>query len=296
MPGLRTSRIFLPGWKAVALYGALLSLAGWDWASRAPQGRDVPSGAGAVPLANETALLSAPGGTFSLWRFQPAPRIVVAIFPSLHAQALALNRVAAFVEKAGAPRNHVLNDEALIAAIGAAPDGFDTYYYGHDYRAADLARFYAEAGQDGVALNDAEQRLKSRLESAGFFTGAAQALITVPPPGPGPLDGRARSAILDHELSHGAYFTESSYANYVATFWNGLSDRQRGAFRHFLGSQGYDTANDDLMRNETQAYLAFTGDPRMFDPSRLFLPEANALRASFINGVNLPWLRADATR
>jgi hypothetical protein len=45
-----------------------------------------------------------------------------------------------------------------------------------------------------------------------------------------------------------------------------LSDGQRAGFRHFLGDQHYDTANEDLMLNEAQTYLVNTNDKRYFLP------------------------------
>jgi hypothetical protein len=248
-----------------------------------------------LPFADEATLLSTPTDHVTLFRFAPAPRIVVAIFPTLHEQALALNRVAAFIERPGVPRNHVLGDAALRAAIGQGGIDFDTYYLGHDYRAGDLARFYATASADGVPLNATEQALKTRLAEAGLFQpGQPQALISLPPEGSNILDPPARAAILDHELSHGAYFTNQAYEDYVKHFWRNLTAAERAAFRRFLGEQGYDTGNDDLMRNETQAYLVFTTDPRIFDPSRLALPEALKLREIFLRGLPTPWLRNDA--
>ncbi len=255
-----------------------------------------PHSAAPPPLANEAALLAAPTDRLTLWRFAAEPEIVVAIFPTMHAQAMALNRVAAFIERPGSPRNHVLDETALRAALGTGAEDFDSYYYGHDYRAADLARFFATAAADGLALHEAERELQARLAAAGLFAPPMKgALISLPPQGDGLLDPPARATILHHELSHGAYFTNADYAGYVKLFWSRLTAAERAAFRRFLGFQGYDTANDDLMRNETQAYLVFTTDLRMFDPSRLGLPEADALRTRFIAGLPLPWLRADAT-
>ena len=264
------------------------------WAARRMAG---PPGQAATVLqtADEATLLAAPTEKLSLWRFNADPQIVVAIFPTLHAQALALNRVAAFVERPGVPRDHVLNDAALAAAMGHTAFMFDTYYYGHDYRSSDLARFYATADQDHAALNDAERGLRALLSAAGFFAGhAPAALITLPPHGDGLLDAAARATILNHELSHGAYFTDPAYAAYVEKFWTGLSPQERTAFRQFLEGEGYDSGNDDLMRNETQAYLVFTADPRMFDPNRIGVPEAISLRKAFIEGLPLDWLRKDA--
>ena len=246
-------------------------------------------------MADEAGLLKAPTDTLTLWRFTAAPGIVVAIFPSLHAQAMALNRVAAFVERPGVPRDRLLDDSELSATMGRTDEAFDTYYYGHDYREADLARFYAIADRDHCKLNDDERALRASLHDAGFFgAGIPAALITLPPHGSGLLDPAARATILNHELAHGAYFTDPAYAAYVEAFWTALTETERIAFRHFLGGEGYDPGNDDLIRNETQAYLVFTADPRMFDPSRVGLPEALALRHAFLAGVKLDWLRRDA--
>ena len=287
----RASRRILPALLAVgfvvAVLGAVLAF------RRAPQPAE--HDAVTLPSADEAGLLAAPTDTLSLWRFRAAPRIVVAIFPSLHAQAMALNRVAAFVERPGVPRDRVLDDAELGAAMGRTDDAFDSYYYGHDYREADLARFYATADHDHRMLNDAERALRARLRDAGFFeTGPPLALITLPPHGSGLLDPAARATILHHELSHGAYFTDPAYAAYVESFWAALSEPERTAFRHFLAGEGYDAGNDDLMRNETQAYLVFTADPRMFDASRIGLPEALDLRHAFLAGLTPGWLRGDA--
>jgi hypothetical protein len=64
--------------------------------------------------------------------------------------------------------------------------------------------------------------------------------------------------------------------------------------RKFLGSEDYDTADEDLMANEMQAYLMFTDDPHFFLPSNIGMSEARraALRAAFRRDLPLPWLRA----
>ena len=246
------------------------------------------------PIADEATLLALPTDELSLWRFSDDPNIFVAIFPSLHMQAKALNRVAAFVERPDVPRDHVLTDSALFAVMGHTPTMFDTYYYGHDYRSADLSRFQDIADLDGAKLNEDERNLLWRLRKSGFFAHDDTALITLPPHGDGLLDPSARATILHHELSHGAYFTDPIYTAYVETFWTSLSEPERTAFRQFLEGEGYDSGNDDLMRNETQAYLVFTADPRMFDPNRIGVPEATTLRQRFIAGMTLDWLRKDA--
>jgi hypothetical protein len=278
---------------------AVLVLAGI--ASRQVRFSNAPAPAASVmpdlPLADEPALLAAPAGGLQVFRLQPAPRIVVLIFPSLRSQGLTLNRIGAFVEKAGVPHDHVLGDAALAGAIAASHDTIETYYYGHDYRAADLARFFVTAGADGISLNPEEIALHGLLQHEGLLSpGAVGAIITLPPPSDQALlDASARAAILRHEISHGLYFTDPAYAAYVGHFWQDVMDgRQRAAFRRFLGDEGYDTANEDLISNETQAYLVHTPDQRFFTAAAVGMsgPDVAALRQKFVDGMPASWLRA----
>jgi len=231
--------------------------------------------------------------------FAPDPAIVVVDFPSLLDQGLTLDRVAALVEKAATPRDRVLDDLALNQAITDCGDTVESYYYGHDYKAADLARFFALAQQDGVKLNAHELWLKTLLRQLGWLTpGANGALITLPAATP-PVSEEMRAVILHHEISHGAFYTIPEYAGYATQFWNGLTPADRAAFTNFLGAQGYDTHNTTLMLNETQAYLIFTRDPLFFNASVVGMtqPQIDALRTGFIAAMPNFWLRpmANAT-
>ncbi len=248
------------------------------------------------PAADEAALLAMQATEVRAYPFSPAPSVLVLLYPNLHSQALAMNRIGAFVEKAGVPRDHVLDDAALDQAVAAGGDQFDSYYFGHDYRAADLARFFAFADRDGVALRPQERALRALLAARGLLAPAAVgAVITLPPLSINtPVDAAARATILRHELSHGLYFTDPTYAAYTSDFWeNQLSADQRALFRAFLGREGYDTGNEDLMRNETQAYLVHTTDPRYFSPASVEMAAATVrdLRNQFIAGMPAGWLR-----
>ncbi|HYP63828.1 MAG TPA: hypothetical protein VEQ16_08070 [Acidocella sp.] len=225
--------------------------------------------------------------------------VVVIDFADLLTQGLTLNRIAAFVEKAGAPRNRVLDDADLAAAIAATGDTAESYYYGHDYQASDLARFFALAGAENIALNQHELWLKDLLTQLGWLTpGAVGAIITVPAAG-GPIAPDMRAVILHHEISHGAFYTVPEYRAYTESFWYSLTDADRAAFTDFLGRQGYDTSDTELMLNETQAYLVFTHDPRFFNAAAVGMTEGfvTQLREGFIAGMPDFWLKpmADAT-
>jgi hypothetical protein len=246
--------------------------------------------------ADEKALLAMPATELHAYPFQPAPAILVLLYPTLHDQALAMNRIGAFVEKAGVPHDRVLNDAALDQAVTASGDKFDSYYFGHDYRAADLARFFATADREAVRLRTEEQALRALLEGRGLLApSAVGAVVTIPQLSEDPpVDAAARATILRHELSHGLYFTDPTYADYTKDFWDTqLSADQRALFRAFLGREGYDTGNEDLMRNEMQAYLVHTSDPRYFSAASVQMAAATVaeLRRAFVAGMPGGWLR-----
>lgn len=252
------------------------------------------------PLAGEARIFSHVTKRFTVFRFRPDPLVLVVDCPGLHAQGLMFDRLAALVEKAGAPRDHVLTAAQFSATLAAAHASVGTYYYGDDYPAAGLRRFFRLARAEHVALNREERRLRAILRRAGFLKrGANGAVISIPQAGAGhrvtPL---VRSVILRHELSHGAYFTLPRYRAFVHRFWNGvMTAPERAAFRGFLTRQGYDPGERELIINETQAYLVFTRSREFFRASAVGLSRATvaALRARFIATMPDFWLRPLAT-
>lgn len=265
----------------VVLAGGILA-----WQRLGPVGPPILSAGEAAIDANHR-----PGLT--IFRFAPDPHILVLDFTDLEQQGLMLDRVAAFVEKAGLPHDRVLGTTELDAAIRAGGDTVATYYYGHDYSAGDLARFFALARREDIHLNPQEIWLRRLLDRLGWLRpGAMGALISIPRVGPG-IDAQARATILHHELSHGFYFTDSAYRRFVARFWHtDMTAAERAAFRHFLSSEGYDTHIPLLMMNESQAYLMFTPDRHFFTATAAGLTRAEVtqLRARFRAGMPRGWL------
>ena len=232
------------------------------------------------PLLAEAEILAHRAAVPTLLRLASNPRVFVLDFPDLAAQGAALNRVAALIEKVGLPRDRLLSDIELVAAIARSRDTPETWYYGHDYRGTDLARFFALAERDGIALTPLEVWVRAQFERARRLVpeGDEIALISVAGSGPG-MDAATRAAILRHELGHGHYFTLPAYAAHVRRVWReGFTEAERAAFRRFLDAQGYDTGDEDLMMNEAQAYLIHTPDPGIFNASHLGLPEAQVER------------------
>lgn len=232
----------------------------------------------------------------TVFRLAANPHILVLDFASLREQGLMLNRVAALVEKAALPRDRVLPDAELEAAIRARGDTVETFYYGHDYAAAELARFFALADRQHVALDAEEGRLRALLRQEGWLTpGVAAGLISLPAAGSNAtVTPEARAAILQHELAHGEFFSNPAYADYVRGFWRtALTAQERAAFRGFLAKDGYDAGDETLMYNEMQAYLMFTRSPLFFAPSMIGMTgdRLAALRADFLQGMPHDWLR-----
>ncbi|MDE2197729.1 MAG: hypothetical protein KGJ41_01800 [Rhodospirillales bacterium] len=283
---------------ALAALLAVLGAGGFAW--QAWRSAPAPRGAAhfAIRDATEAQILANDAGALTVFRFIPNPRVLVLDFASLHTQAQMLNRVAALTEKSGLPRDRLLDDAALASAIRAAGETPDTYYYGHDYSAAELRRFFRLAAADGTVLTAEEQRLRELLAEVGFLRpGALGAIISIPHVGADKLvDRGARATILHHELSHGEYFSNPVYAEYVHQFWRGaMQPADRAAFTRFLASEAYDGSDLDLMMNETQAYLMHTPDPRFFNAASVGMSEAalDRLRTVFLRGMPPGWLRDD---
>jgi hypothetical protein len=244
-----------------------------------------------VPLLTEAEISEHRAALPTMLRLAANPRVFVLDFPSLESQGAALNRVAALVEKAGQPRDRVLRDAELAAAIAAAGDTPATYYFGHDYRGSALDRFFALAERDGVVLSPAERWVAQQLAVARRLVPEGEiALVSAAAPGR-LMDAAMRAAVLRHEIAHGHYFTIPAYAAHVRRVWTQqFTAAEREAFRRYLASEGYDRDDEDLMANEAQAYLLFTPDPRVFAPRHIGTDAAglDSLRARMAGGAPLP--------
>ena len=97
-------------------------------------------------VADLDELLQAPPSTQLRWvRFKANRGIVVIEYPNLQEQGLAMNRLAAMFEKRTARRDRVPSDAELAALLRRSGDSVASFYQGHDYPAAKVARFEAVA-------------------------------------------------------------------------------------------------------------------------------------------------------
>jgi len=248
---------------------------------------------GAVALADfEQMLGAAPAADWRAWRFKTNPAVLVIEFPSLHEQGLAMNRLAAMFEKRNVPRDRLLTDSELAALVQRNGDSTASFYQGHDYPAANVARFFTLASSAPATLNAHERRLLARLldagvlaanGSAGFSAPGAQAVVSftalqADDPSTAAdemIDPVRRHAVLRHELSHGEYFTNPAYRAHSQAFWSRrLSAQERKTWKNYLASLDYDPKDEVLMANEAQAMLMHTPDARGFSAGALGVSDA----------------------
>jgi hypothetical protein len=290
--GRRQAPIRLVALAALALV-AILALGGlaWWWTQPPPRANLVN-----IRTADEATILANHPAELDVFRFAFNPQILVLDFVSLKRQGAMLNRVAAMIEKNGVPHDKALTDGELEQTIQASGDTPDTYYYGHDYSAADLARFFAAMDRQQLKLTPDETWLRRLLEQEGLGTpGFTRAVISIPAEGVSTgLDRLTRATILHHELSHGEFFTNPRYQAFTLEFWNNILDNtSRAAFTKMLTADNYDPTLGELLANEMQAYLMFTPEGQFFNPTALGLDKAtlDSLRAQFQAGMPRGWLR-----
>lgn len=240
------------------------------------------------PIASQAEILANRAATPVMFRLDVNPRVFVADFPNLDRQGAAFNRAAALIEKAGLPRDRVLDDTALAAAIASSGDTPATYYYGHNYRGRDLERFFALADRDGIRLTPEEAWLRGEVTRIRRLVPAPAEFAVISVPGlEERVDEAMRRAVLQHEIGHGHFFTNERFAEHATRVWREtFTEAERAAFRAFLAREGYDPAIEEVMINEAMAYLIYTPDPRFFTPSHAGLTDAraDALRAALREG------------
>lgn len=226
--------------------------------------------------------------------------ITIIDFPSLAEQGKMFNRVVALIERMGAPRERVLGNEELAQYIRSIGKTEATLAYGNDFMVAELVVFFNLAELGGIQLNGEEAALRQLLLDRGQMVlrnGFLQAVtptavvLSVPQAGDGGRGGPAvselaRRTILTHELSHGEYYTNPGFANYCRQFWQtAMTAGQQAAFKKFLSTNNY-AGSEELLINESQAYLMHTPDPRAFSAKAVGLSEKEiaALRKRFREG------------
>ena len=274
------------GWLALSPFALAL---GEDYALPATQGADY------------TTILNNKNDKVSVFDYGERSLILIIDFPTLAEQGSMFNRVVALIERIGAPRERVLNNDELAQFIRSVGKTGATLAYGNDFLVAELVVFFNLADMGGIQLTAQEVALRQllvdrrlmALRNSFYQAVTPQAVILSIPqessggPGNPPVGALARRTILMHEISHAEFYTNPLYANYCRQFWrNVLTEDQRAAFRKFLSRSSYNPDHEEMMVNETQAYLLYTPDSRAFNAKLVALKdkEIEGLRAKFWGG------------
>jgi hypothetical protein len=241
--------------------------------------------------------------TFSIYVLRDSERTLVFDFPNTREQAKMFARIVLFIERAGASKTRVMTVPEVQRWLTQNSVQFETLTVGNNLRTGELARFFNSARFQGEPITVDEQRLYDwllqaqllREEDAGVaVVEPERILITLPqasmvPGCPGcTVTAAQRAIILQHELSHARFTTDTVYQNYVVWFWsNSMSLVARDKFSRFLRSRGYDSSIRELAANEMQAFLLHTPDPAMFSAADVGITDAELadLRQRFQDGI-----------
>ena len=249
----------------------------------------------------------------SFYVLRDSERTLVLDFPNTREQAKMFARLILFVERGGASKTRVMTVPEVQKWLTQNSVSFDTLTVGNNMRAGELARFFNSARFQGEPITVDEQRLYDwllhaqllREEEAGVaVVDPERILVSVPQASTVPgctgcaVTAAQRAVILQHELSHARFATDTVYQNYTVWFWsNSMSLVARDKFTRFLRARGYDAANRELCANEMQAFLMHTPDPAMFSATDVGMSDAELadLRRRFQEGIS-PRPRAAAER
>lgn len=236
-----------------------------------------------------------------VWQYADNANIYVFDFPNLTQQGRTFNRVTHLTEQFNEPYKRVLSLDEILKYMEAVRRTQADFAFGHDVLVSELVLFFNLAERDKLELFAEEIVLRDFAIGQGLmkvWRGIYQALrpdvviLSVPQiqekrENEPRVSELARRAIFTHEISHGEYYANPYYAKYCQRFWfEVLNDEQRGVFKNFLSKYNYAINEEELLINETQAYLLFTPDPNSFSAKRLGIKdeELEAMRNAFRKG------------
>jgi hypothetical protein len=271
----------------------------------------LPQGSLAMATADYDTIIegTAPRDSFVMYRWVEHPDVVIIHFDSYLFQSRALSRMAMFQEMA-ISRGRIMPKIELEAWFTQRGSTLEGIFGAHDYESEALAKFYNALWQSGEDPYPEELKLLDALVAEGLLHlemgGPADVLERSAAPYSAvgdhavlsfatrlALDESSRQlqghpnrqwegGALQHEMLHGVFFTDEAYAQRCTEFWQQrLGDEERACLRILLASLNYDPGFEELMINETQAYLLTPAGPGM-GPNILRNRAALLLRDEFL--------------
>ena len=269
----------------------------------APAANEQPLGSREIKRLSKSEILATVSDKFTAYFLRSNPRTLVLDFPTIREQARMFGRVILFVERGGAPKTRVMTVPEAQKWLAQNSEKLESLTMGNNFRAGELARFFNTARFQGEPLTVDETRLYSWLveiqvlrdEELGASVVEPE-LILISFPQASSVPGCAscgitpalRTVVLEHELAHARYATDTAYQNYVVWFWTqAMNAVARTKFTQFLRKRGYDTNIPELLANEMQAFLMHTTDAAVFGSAQLGMTdsELNDLRENFRAGL-----------
>ena len=189
---------------------------------------------------------------YEVFRWDIFPQILIFDTADYDVQDHLFKRLAFFVEKAGY-RGRLVRDEEIANLHG---------WNAHDYRALDLAAFFAAAEKSKFPLLSEERELKSILLDSGILQkNSAQQIV----PGKGAIisisresdktDKGLRPRFMTHEGFHGIYFIDEDFRNFSRSRWESFPAPAKKFLLSFFEFQAYDIKDPFLVVNEFMAHV-----------------------------------------
>jgi len=264
----------------------------------------LPQSLRALKRLSREEIQAATSENLSIYVLRDNERTLVFDFPNIREQARMFARLILFIERAGTSKTRVMSVPEVQKWLAENSITIDSLTVGNNMKTGELARFFNSARFQGEPVTVQEQRLYDQLlqlqllreEEAGVaVVDPERILVSVPQvstvtgcPACTVSPGQ-RAVILQHELAHARFATDTVYQNYVMWFWsNAMTLLQRDKFQRFFRTRGYDSTIRELAANEMQAFLMHTPDPKMFTSADVGMtdPEVMELRRRFQDGLS----------
>jgi len=185
---------------------------------------------------------------YEIFRWERFPQLLIFDFADYAVQDRMLKRLAFFVEKAGF-RGRLAHDDEIADLHG---------WNAHDYRAADLARFFDLARNSNFSLSGEERELERILlnegiirEEAGGIVEGSGAIVSITRESP----DYQRNMFMAHEGFHGIFFIDEDFRDFSRRRWEQLPAPAKRFIVSFFEYQQYDSKDEYLLVNEFMAHV-----------------------------------------
>jgi hypothetical protein len=182
---------------------------------------------------------------YEVFRWEHFPSVLIFDTADYAVQDRLFKRLAFFVEKKGYAG--ILAEDRELADLHG--------WNAHDYRAEDLAAFFAAARAENFPLSPEEEELEYILRGTGILSPSGTE------PGAGAVLSISRESsdylrglFMVHEGFHGLFFIDPDFREFCRFRWEGLDPGARRFLRSYFDYQGYDGDNQFLTINEFMAH------------------------------------------